>query len=145
MHTRGRFSLAALTSSPLETIPRLSPPDHLNEEQRQEWIELVNSMPAEHFSLCNKGILELYVCHLVSARDLTRKINGIEKRGPTESNRVLRTRRKKLGELTQLRIKESNAATLLARSMRLTQQAIYRGEVVRHQKLATIKPWDRTK
>lgn len=149
MATRGRRSLAALTTSPVERIDRLPPPIYLSKEQKAEWIEIVNTMPAEHFMRGNQGLLEQYCCHMVTARHLNMMINHAESSTKKYAS-TPKGRREKAADARFLlsmykqQKEESLCISRLLTCMRLTQQSIKRAETTKHPKggRRNAKPWE---
>lgn len=129
MRTRGRLSLVAVNTNPIEAGERLPPPEYLTKEEAQEWVAVVNTMPPHHFMRGNQGLLEQYCHHMIAARRIAKLI---EKTRDTPS--LLRLYKRQQAESSVIRI--------LLRSMRLTQQAVKRPESVKHPKGRSAKPWD---
>lgn len=148
MRTRGRLSLAAVSTSPVEVVERLPAPAHLTDEQKREWVALVNTMPAAHFMRGNQGLLEQYCRHMVAARHLAQLIDQAESRDikyprTAKGRREANIAKRLLLNLYRQQKEESNIIQRLLTCMRLTQQSIYRGETVKHPKTgAATKPWD---
>src|SRR5215471_6916272 len=84
MGARGRRSSAELTllqrAEEVLVIQRPDPPDHLSDEAGMEWREVVNSLPADHFSRGMHPLLEAYCCSAVTARVIDRLIQGLDER-----------------------------------------------------------------
>ena len=76
MGARGRKSSAELTlaarAEGVLVARRPDPPDHLSDEAATEWREIVNSLPADHFSRATHPMLEAYCRHAVQARQIDR-------------------------------------------------------------------------
>jgi len=135
MKQRGRTSAIALVTSPIEAVPRLPPPDHLSQEEADEWLEIVNTMPAEHFARVNAGLLEQYCHHMIASRKLGREIAKLSYDNPSHREELMR--------LLNKRQSESYIIISLLRQMRLTQQSIFRGESVKHPTRTTKRPWEK--
>ena len=77
MGARGRKSAAELTlvrrTEEVLVVRRPEPPDFLSDEAQAEWIAVVGSVPADHFSRAVQPILEAYCRHAVA----TRRIDGM--------------------------------------------------------------------
>lgn len=156
MGSRGRTSLAAVHVSPVARVDRLPPPAGLTDEQAEEWVAIVNTMPADHFMRGNQGLLEQYCRHMVTARHIAAMIEMFEAMPvgqfilPKGRAKVAKGRRPRgsiretiLTKLYSQQEKESSIIKVLLTAMRLTQQSIYRGETVKHPKMgASAKPWD---
>lgn len=135
MGSRGRKSSAALQvlRDPVETVPRPDVPYDLTDEQGEEWIAIVNTMPADWFMRGNYALLGQYCRHVVAARRIAQLI---EQAAGGEG-----LDRKEFVELLKQQEAESRAIMTLLRSMRLTQQSVFRSETTKHPKRVK-KPWD---
>jgi phage terminase small subunit len=82
MGARGRRSSAELTllqrAEEVLVVRRPDPPDHLSDEAALEWREVVNSLPADHFSRATHPILEAYCRHAVATRRIDQLIRELE-------------------------------------------------------------------
>ena len=82
MGARGRRSSAELTllqrAEEVLVVRRPDPPDHLADEARMEWREVVNSLPADHFPRATHPILEAYCRHAVATRRIDQLIRDLE-------------------------------------------------------------------
>ena len=80
MGARGRKSKAdiALIADDVEIEHRVSPPADLNNEQKVEWLRVVNSMPAEFFTEKNRPLLESHCRHRVALRHVGALIDEAE-------------------------------------------------------------------
>ena len=136
----GRKSSASLSVIGVATpIPRLMPPSVLTDDQRAIWLATVNSKPADWFGDEHIPLLLEYVRHVSTADLLTREIDAFTPEmfaNPLELE--------KLKMLVSMRAREAGCINTFARSMRITQQSIYRAD-----KAATLtdkvggkrKPW----
>lgn len=136
----GRKSAAALAVvGEVSVVSRVPPPAELTDSQRALWMETVNSKPAEWFGPEHVPLLLEYVRHVATADMLSRQIEAFDAAWLADDDGL-----KRLKTLTTMRTKEAQVINTLARSMRLTQQAIYRAD-----KAATLvnrvrggrKPW----
>jgi hypothetical protein len=84
MGARGRRSSAELTllqrAEEVFVVRGPDPPDHLSDEARMEWREVVNSLPADHFCRGMHPLLEAYCRSAVAARVIDRLIQGLDER-----------------------------------------------------------------
>jgi phage terminase small subunit len=84
MGSRGRKSGAELTlvarAEDVLGARRPDPPDHLSDEAAVEWREIVNSLPADHFSRATHPMLEAYCRHAVATRVIDRLIQELDER-----------------------------------------------------------------
>lgn len=136
----GRKSAAALSVvGMVTTFSRVAPPTELTAPQRGLWLATVNSKPAEWFGNEHVPMLVEYVRHVSTADLLTKEIEGFTAEMFADADAL-----KKLKTLTTMRAREAQCINTLARSMRLTQQSVYRAD-----KAATLagktggsrKPW----
>jgi len=139
MQQRGRKSTASLAvAGVVTTLTRIAPPRTLSDAQRSIWLATVNSKPAEWFGDEHVPILAEYVRHIETAELLTQQIEGFDPDWMKDDDGL-----KRYDKLTKMRAREAGVINTLARSMRLTQQAVYRAD-----KAATLskgggsrKPW----
>jgi len=115
---RGRKSAADLAVAPVVTvIPRPTAPDHLTEDEAAVWERIVTCMAPDYFRGHHLDQLANLCRHVVAARRLSawvEKILSGEISGEiAEVERLLR-----------MRARETGAANALARSLRLTKQAV---------------------
>jgi hypothetical protein len=135
----GRKSAASLSvAGVVTTISRVAPPQALTDRQRGIWLATVNSKPAEWFGDEHVPMLVEYVRHIETADLLTQQIEEFDPEWLKDDDGL-----KRLDRLTGMRAREAGLINTLARSMRLTQQAVYRAD-----KAATLgdkgkgrKPW----
>lgn len=135
MEGRGRRSTASLTvvsSNPVQAINRPQPPSDLTREQTEEWVAIVNRLPADWFPRETHPVLVSYVRHIVAARHIAQLIAKIEKASAVDIDEY--------DKLLKLQERETRAITACARSMRLTQQSTY---LPTKQKPGPVEnPWD---
>lgn len=135
MEGRGRkstASLAVVSSNPIAAVNRPSPPSELTPEQADEWVAIVNRLPADWFPRETHPILVSYVRHVVAARHIAQLIAKLERSKAVEIDDY--------DKLLKLQERETRAITACARSMRLTQQSTY---LPTKQKPDAIdNPWD---
>lgn len=138
MNQAGRKSAASLSVvGGVTTINRLRAPETLTESESVLWAATINSKPAEWFGPEHVPLLVEYVRHVSTADMLTKQIQDFDPKWLEDGDGV-----KRLKDLTAMRAREAGVINTLARSMRITHQAVYRAD-----KAATIqsrggrKPW----
>lgn len=115
MGVRGRASAASLAV--VSVMERPAPPAELTPEQRDEWVAVINSLPAAWFSRSTYGLLTQYCRHVVAARrigDLIRAAEGGAEFDIEEYDRLLK-----------MQEREGRAMSSLATRMRISQQSTY--------------------
>jgi hypothetical protein len=93
-------------------------PYHLNDDEAEEWRAIVSSMPVGHFARCHYSMLEQLCRHNVAARWVGGLIVTLRKQKKIDPQR--------LAQLLTLQDRETKTIVYLMRSMRLTQQSVYR-------------------
>lgn len=137
MGTRGPQSVAALSVVPhvgIEEIRRPQPPSELSDEQKQEWLAVVNRLPADWFPRETHGMLVQYCRHTIAAKRVAQLIERIEQADADEIN---------IGDydrLLKMQEREGRAISSLATRMRLSQQATVRAESAKKPSQLR-KPW----
>jgi hypothetical protein len=102
----------------IERMERPAPPDHLTDEQAEEWTQIVERLPADWFPRETHDLLANYCAHVISARRLRRAIEEVEDRpGDLDVDYYDR--------LLKMREREVRSMSSLGTRMRLTQQATY--------------------
>lgn len=143
MGKRGPRSLASLSLVPgsLARVSRLRMPAELTEAQKETWLAAVNGKPADWFGDEHVPILLEYVRHVSTAAILTQQIDAFEPEWLKDDDGLRRFDR-----LTAMRAREAGVINTLARSMRITHQALYRGETAATAQKDTprAKPWEFT-
>ncbi len=135
MGTRGprsNASLSVVSSGPLETINRLSPPPELTKEQAAEWLQVVNRLPADWFGRETQGLLAQYCRHIVAARRVADLIGAAE---ADEECSI-----KDYDRLLKMQEREGRAISSLATKMRISQQATY--DKSKKKPAQARKPWE---
>lgn len=132
MSERGKLSLAALETNPVTAIDRPRPPEALTPEQRAEWLDVVNRLPADWFPRETHAVLAQYCRHVVNSRRVGQMIENLL----AADNYSLEDYER----LLKMQEREGRALSSLATRMRLTQQSTYD---VKKKKGAAIsdKPW----
>ena len=139
MAKRGRKSAAALTVVPspdpavIERVERPRPPARLNEAEREIWVGVVNSLPADWFDGATGSVLEQYCAHVVQAR----RIGDLIEQAAEDSD----LRIGDYDRLLRMRERETRAMVSLATKMRITQQRTrnHRGNKAI---VGVRKPWE---
>src|SRR5215471_2262838 len=91
MHTRGRYSAAAL-STPLAVGPNgprevLSPPDYFNAREREEWNAIVGCLGTDFFPRESLALLASYVSISCQLEAITRELSPF-KEGPPRDEAI---------------------------------------------------------
>ena len=136
MAARGRKSAASTEitiSSNIEVVHRPAPPNELTKEQSDEWIALVDRMPADWFPRETHGMLTQYCRHIVAARRIGQLISKAEKSKQFDLDEY--------DKLLKMQEREGRAISSLATRMRITQQATVRAESARKPNQISA-PWE---
>ena len=119
-------------------MERPKPPLDLTPAQSDEWVEIVNSLPADWFSPENYPLLAQYCRHIVNARHTAQLIDQAESSSPEmDVHQYLK--------LLAAQHKQTAALKALAASMRFAQQARYDAQkaAVKQRSVGTVKrPWE---
>lgn len=130
-----RKSLAALSVvAPvgLEEVRRPMPPAELGDEQKQEWLAVVNRLPADWFPRETHPLLAQYCRHVVAARRISQLVARLESEQEGFD----------IGEydrLLKMQEREGRALSSLATRMRMTQQSTY--DESKRKPEEKPKPW----
>ena len=128
-----------IADSPAGIINRPDAPYDLTDEEADEWRAVVASMPADHFARSHYPILAQYCRHVIASR----RIAQLDERCCKNKKEFSLIEYK---ELRKMMATESLAIMRLARSMRLTHQAIYKANAtgaLRPVQSMTKAPWDK--
>ena len=121
MAKRGPKSSADLSVVPSVGISAIARPDpfpNLTRDQSNEWVDIVNRLPADWFPRETHAMLAQYCRHVVSGRRVGDLIEGhIE--GKVLTSDWVET----LDRLLKMQEREGRAMSSLATRMRITQQA----------------------
>ncbi len=131
-----RKSLAALSVVQpvgLEEVRRPMPPVELGDEQKQEWLAVVNRLPADWFPRETHSMLAQYCRHVVAARRIAQLVVCAE--ADQESFKI-----EDYDRLLKMQEREGRALSSLATRMRMTQQSTY-DETKRKPVEKKAKPW----
>lgn len=121
--------------------PRLKPPSELSREQTEIWFDIVNSVPADHFTPVN-GIMLMQLCrHVTTARhfsDLYNEMASGHSDGPVNMVTVLEGLAKAVES-------QSRIIHQLMTSLRLTPQStqLSRTSPKAMKQMTMRKPWER--
>jgi hypothetical protein len=117
---RGPKSLAdvMVAESPAGILNRPDAPYDLTDVEADEWRAIVASMPPEHFARIHYPMLAQLCRHVVASRRVSQLIEHCCKQKKFD--------RAEYASLSNMQASESAAIIRLCRSMRLTQQSIYR-------------------
>ncbi len=136
---RGRKSLADLSVVAV-TDQRITAPAHLTTEQRQAWVEIVDSLPADYF---RPGDVPLLAAYCVAATFYRRAAADMEARGMTLADDK---GREYTNPAHQVLTSQASAMAQMAVKLRLCPSARYS-----EKKAATAastsggrRPWDET-
>ena len=94
------------------------------------WERITASMPADHFSPGNAPVLAQLCRHIAASDKIAMLIEMITKKKPFNPDHF--------ATMLRSQVAESVVINRLARSMRLTQQAVYRGELVRNRPIGDV-------
>ncbi len=134
MKQRGRKSaLSVVRGSAISAIDRPEPLQSLTNEQRIEWILVVNSLPADFFPAHSHNVLAQYCRHAVACRHVSQMIETIEAADLIDVDEYDR--------LLRMQERESRVLVSLATKMRLTQQANILPDKVKPTTV-TKPPWE---
>ena len=139
MNQRGRKSsaLALVVPRQAEVIERPRPPHDLSAEEVGVWDSIVSQEAADWFNAATLPLLAQYCRHCVHAKRIAEMI---ERTLYAARSEVLVT---EYDKLLQLQERESKVMMVLARSMRLTQQA-NRNDNSRKKPQVIRSPWTRS-
>ena len=137
MGSRGRKSITDLMiDGSTSVIQRPDAPSTLTDAEADEWRAIVASMPPEHFARIHYPMLTQLCRHVVASRRIAQLIEAVCKQK--------KLNRAELASLLALQAAESSAIIRLCRSMRLTQQSIYKANNTgKLRPVGMMKaPWD---
>lgn len=137
MSKPGRKSAAALSvvsNSPISAIERPLPPAELTAEQKREWVDVVNRLPADWFPRETWALLAQYCRHVVAARHVAQLLERVESLDEVEVDQYDR--------LLKMQEREGRAISSLATRMRMSQQSTYDKQRGKGKQSITKKPWE---
>lgn len=120
MEGRGRKSTAALSvvrASPVEAYQRPQPPADLTDEQADEWVAIINRLPADWINRETEPLLAQYCRHIAASR----RVAALVQQAEADKDCDLRD----YDRLLKMQEREGRAMTSLATKMRISQQATY--------------------
>ncbi len=135
MGARGKqsgASLAVVGTHGITAVDRPGPPDELTREQSEEWVKVVNAMPAEWFSDETHASLIQYCRHVTESRWIARQIDELKREDDFDWAQY--------NELCKMQQRETSSIERVKRGMRLTHQSKYSKEKKRGT--PKKKPWD---
>lgn len=130
---RSSASLEVITNTGITAMERPQPPEELTDAQADEWISIVNRLPADWFPRETHGMLAQYCRHLIAARRVAQLIAEFEK---AEGGLDIED----YDRLLKMQEREGRAISSLATRMRLSQQTTY--DKSKKKPGATRKPWE---
>lgn len=101
-------------NNPLEIVRRVAPPLELNAEQREEFVRVINSMPADWFVAANLAMLCQYCRHVIMARRVAELLEVAMTDGDANKVEVL----------LRAQSRESKLISQMMTSLRMTPQSI---------------------
>lgn len=131
----GLQTLQLVKDSPLEVVKRLRPPAELTPEQKEEFIRVVDSMPADWFAPGHTAALVQYCRHVIMARKVAQVIDAMMLSEDIDPI--------KISELVKRQEAESRIIGKLMTMLRLTPQSIEPPKVSakRLRQKAEDSPW----
>lgn len=140
MGVRGRKSAAALAlvgPSGIESVRRPAPPADLTDEQKVEWVAVVNRLPADWFPRETHPMLVALCCSAVSYRRLNQMVVEFEGRmEDLPSPPVMEA----FDRLLKMRQREASVLSSLSTRMRISQHATY--DKTRRKPIQAATPWE---
>jgi hypothetical protein len=120
MRQRGRTSSAALTvegaqSGAVGIVRRPDPPLDLTPEETDEWVALVDAMPADWFPRETHALLRQYVRHTITGRRVAQLIDAEMARESLDVPAI--------DKLLMMQARETAALKAMAAACRLSQQS----------------------
>lgn len=130
----GDLSVVALTGS------RLPAPEHLTDEQRLEWVSIVDSLPADYF---RPGDVPLLAAYCVAAAFYKRAAADMEARGMTMMDE---RGREYVNPAHQVLTSQASAMAQMAVKLRLCPSARYseKAAATKAASAPASRPWDAT-
>lgn len=137
MQKRGRKSGAEIAvAAPVSIIRRPDAPLELTPDETEEWVAIVDTMPADWFTRETHGLLRQYCRHVVMARRIAQLIDTEMARDEIDYGA--------LDKLGQMQARETAAIKAMSASMRISQQASYTAKSAATGKnnRTTKRPWE---
>lgn len=98
----------------------MAPPGDLTEAQRLEWLAIVNARPADVFGREHVPVLKQFCRHKVNADIVAEQIARFDPEWLNDEDGL-----KRYEKLCAMQERETRMLAALARSMRMTHQAVY--------------------
>jgi hypothetical protein len=119
---------------------RLAPPASLTARQKELWLEIVASKPADWFTVDAQALLVGYVKAIASHEIISQRVDAMEAGGHIGGLESLKDEDK----LYAMQERQARLVQSFATKMRLTQQARYttRTADVKSSKASGGRPWD---
>jgi len=116
---------------------RLPPPANLTERQKELWLEIVASKPADWFTVDAQSLLLGYVKAITSYEMLSARVDAVEAQGGMEDM-------KDEDKLYAMLERQARLVQSFATKMRLTQQARYTttSAATKTARASGGRPWD---
>lgn len=124
-------SLSVVRVGDVEATQRPKPPAHLPQDQRGEWLAVVNRMPADWFQDETLACLEAYCAHAVNCRWFGQMLAEMRASDQVDMDEVDR--------VSRLHERESRAMSSLATRLRITPQSTY--DAKKKKPLQVAEPW----
>jgi hypothetical protein len=123
MASRGRRSAASFSVISPISDHRPAPPDELTDEQANEWLAIVDRLPADWFKRETTPLLVALCRHIATARMLSRQIDRIDEM--FEDVLGVAEGVAHLDRLLAMRAREVAGMAAMATKLRLTPQSRY--------------------
>lgn len=122
MNQRGRKSSAALAVVDDQdmSLARIMPPSGLSQAERQVWMALVNSKPADWFGIEHVPLMVEYARHVCRGHVVAGQLDAFTDEWLATDDGLRRFK-----DLSGIANKTASMVKTLATSMRLTHQAVY--------------------
>ena len=126
LEVAGAVSLVRRPDAPLDLTP----------EEGDEWLRIVDAMPADWFTPETHALLRQHCRHVVAARRVAQLIDQEMAREDMDVGA--------LDKLLQMQARETGALKAMAASMRISQQASYTAQRAgtQKEKRAVRRPWE---
>lgn len=118
MRQRGTKSAASAETLPaVQVVQRPEAPLDLTPEETDEWVAIVDSMPADWFPRETWPLLSQFCRHTITSRRIAQLIDAEMAQPEMDLS--------KLDKLTQMQARETSSLKAMAASMRLAQQSTW--------------------
>ncbi|SEN71410.1 hypothetical protein SAMN05216404_106167 [Nitrosospira multiformis] len=135
MAKKSAASLSVVAVKPRDS--RLEPPANITDRQRELWLEIVASKPADWFTRDAQSLLLGYVKAIASYEILSARVDAVEAQGGMDDL-------KDEDKLYAMLERQARLVQSFATKMRLTQQARYTtgSAATATEKAGKSRPWD---